>query len=201
MSRRQTSCKSAGRVRRRPTTSAASKAGRGHGTRTVMSHGTPSIRAGRTRAWSTATTDAGPPGHQAGRRGSGPAGISRRRNMSRALRSYRDQEYVAQATYLKGPDVSDIAYTPILPEGWPRPRGFTHAIAATGTRTVRVAGQVASQSGAPVPASLDIGGQWQQALANVITVVRAAGGDIANIILLRAFVTDVEAFKQAGPAI
>ena len=29
---------------------------------------------------------------------------------------------------------SDIAYTPILPEGWPRPRGFSHAVVATGTR-------------------------------------------------------------------
>ena len=97
--------------------------------------------------------------------------------------------------------MSDIAYTPILPEGWPRPRGFTHAIAATGTRTVRVSGQVASLAGTPVAAGLDIGGQWRQALANVIAVVRAAGGDIPNIVLLRAFVTDVEAFKQAGPAI
>ena len=97
--------------------------------------------------------------------------------------------------------MSDIAYTPILPDGWPRPRGFTHAIAATGTRTVRIAGQVASQAGAPVVAGLDIGGQWRQALANVITVVRAAGGDIPNIVLLRAFVIDVEAFRQAGPAI
>ena len=97
--------------------------------------------------------------------------------------------------------MSDIAYTPILPEGWPRPRGFTHAIAATGTRTIRVSGQVASNAGAPVAAGLDIGGQWQLALANVITVVRAAGGDVANIVLLRAFVTDVEAFKRAGPAI
>lgn len=97
--------------------------------------------------------------------------------------------------------MSDIAYTPILPEGWPRPRGFTHAIAATGARTVRVSGQVASERGAPVAAGLDIGAQWRLALANVITVVRAAGGDVANIVLLRAFVTDVEAFRQAGPAV
>ena len=97
--------------------------------------------------------------------------------------------------------MSDIAYTSILPEGWPRPRGFTHAIAATGARTVRVSGQVASLAGAPVQPGLDIGGQWRQALANVISVVRSAGGDVPNIVLLRAFVTDVEAFKQAGPAI
>jgi enamine deaminase RidA (YjgF/YER057c/UK114 family) len=37
---------------------------------------------------------------------------------------------------------SDIAYTPILPEGWTRPRGFSHAVVATGTRSVRIAGQI-----------------------------------------------------------
>ncbi|MCW5745481.1 MAG: RidA family protein [Alphaproteobacteria bacterium] len=97
--------------------------------------------------------------------------------------------------------MSDIAYTAILPEGWPRPRGFAHAVRSVGTRTIRVAGQVAQQAGAPVAAGLDIGGQWQQALANVVTVVRAAGGDIANIVSLRAYVTDIEAFRQSGAAI
>lgn len=74
--------------------------------------------------------------------------------------------------------MSDIAYTPILPDGWPRPRGFTHAIAATATRTIRVSGQVGQQPGKSVEAGLDVGSQWRLALANVITVVRAAGGDI-----------------------
>lgn len=97
--------------------------------------------------------------------------------------------------------MSDIAYTPILPEGWPRPRGFTHAIAATATRTIRVSGQVGQQPGKSVEADLDVGSQWRLALANVITVVRAAGGDIPNIVTLRAYVTDVEEFKQAGPAV
>ena len=97
--------------------------------------------------------------------------------------------------------MSDIAYTSILPEGWPRPRGFTHAIAATATRTIRVSGQVAQQPGKSVEAGLDVGSQWRLALANVITVVRSAGGDIPNIVMLRAYVTDVEEFKQAGPAV
>jgi len=97
--------------------------------------------------------------------------------------------------------MSDIAYTPILPEGWPRPRGFTHAIAATATRTIRVSGQVGQQPGKSVEAGLDVGSQWRLALANVITVVRSAGGDIPNIVTLRAYVTDVEEFKQAGPAV
>ncbi len=42
---------------------------------------------------------------------------------------------------------SDIAYTPILPEGWPRPRGFSHAVVATGTRSIRIAGQIGREPG------------------------------------------------------
>jgi hypothetical protein len=42
---------------------------------------------------------------------------------------------------------SDIAYTPILPEGWTRPRGFSHAVVATGTKSVRIAGQIGREPG------------------------------------------------------
>ena len=42
---------------------------------------------------------------------------------------------------------SDIAYTPILPEGWTRPRGFSHGVVATGTRSVRIAGQIGREPG------------------------------------------------------
>ncbi|HJQ61072.1 MAG TPA: RidA family protein [Vineibacter sp.] len=97
--------------------------------------------------------------------------------------------------------MSDIAYTPILPEGWPRPRGFSQAVRSTGSRTVRVAGQVAQEPGKPVAVGLEIGAQWRLALANVVTVVRAAGGDVGNIVALRAYVTDITAFREAGPAI
>ena len=53
---------------------------------------------------------------------------------------------------------SDIAYTPILPEGWPRPRGFSHAVVATGTRSVRIAGQIGRAPGeAHIAAGTDAG--------------------------------------------
>jgi hypothetical protein len=42
---------------------------------------------------------------------------------------------------------SDIAYTPILPQGWTRPHGFSHAVVATGTRSVRIAGQIGREPG------------------------------------------------------
>lgn len=97
--------------------------------------------------------------------------------------------------------MSDIGYKAVLPEGWSRPRGFSHAVVATGTTAVRVAGQIATENGAAVGEGLSVGEQWRLALANVITVVRAAGGDIPQIVLIRAFVTDIEEFKKGGAEI
>jgi enamine deaminase RidA (YjgF/YER057c/UK114 family) len=97
--------------------------------------------------------------------------------------------------------MSDIGYKAILPEGWARPRGFSHAVVSKGSTTIRVAGQIASESDGAVKAGSGVGEQWRIALGKVVTVVRAAGADAPQIVLLRAFVTDIEAFKKAGPAI
>ena len=93
---------------------------------------------------------------------------------------------------------SDIGYRAVLPEGWPRPRGFSHAVVATGATTIRVAGQLAREGGEPVPAGLSLGEQWRRALSNLIAVTRSAGADIPNIVFLRAFVTDMAEFNAGG---
>lgn len=98
--------------------------------------------------------------------------------------------------------MSDIAYKTILPEGWPRPRGFAHAVVATGTRSVRIAGQIGKEPTQPqIPQGTDHGTQWRIALANLVTVLKAAGGEPGHLVALRAFVTDIAAFNRAGPAI
>ena len=91
-----------------------------------------------------------------------------------------------------------IGYQAILPDGWTRPRGFAHAVSSRGATTVRVSGQLARAGGAPVQPGLTLGEQWRLALENLITVVRAAGGDIGNIVLLRAYVTDMAEFNAGG---
>src|SRR5258708_25007450 len=71
---------------------------------------------------------------------------------------------------------SDIAYTPILPEGWTRPRGFSHAVVATGARSVRIAGQIGREPGqAHIPPGTDAGTQWKVALGNLVTVLKGRG--------------------------
>jgi len=56
---------------------------------------------------------------------------------------------------------TDIGYRSVLPEGWPRPRGFSHAVVATGATTFRVAGQLARQGSEPIPAGLGLGEHWR----------------------------------------
>jgi enamine deaminase RidA (YjgF/YER057c/UK114 family) len=98
--------------------------------------------------------------------------------------------------------MSDIAYQTVLPEGWPRPRGFSHAVVARGGTQVRIAGQIGVVRGEPaVAADADMGTQWAQALANLVTVLRAAGGQPEHLIMLRAYVTDIGEFNRAGAAV
>ena len=97
---------------------------------------------------------------------------------------------------------SDIAYTAILPEGWTRPRGFSHGVVATGTKSVRIAGQIGrAATQAHIPAGTDAGTQWKLALENLVTVLKAAGGAPGHLVALRAYVTDIAEFNAAGAAI
>jgi len=94
--------------------------------------------------------------------------------------------------------MSDIDYRAVLPEGWARPRGFSQAVSSRGATTIRVSGQLARVGGEPIPAGLSLGEQWRRALENLVTVVRAAGADVPNIVMLRAFVTDMAEFNAGG---
>jgi len=96
----------------------------------------------------------------------------------------------------------DSAYKTILPEGWVRPRGFAHGVVATGTRSIRISGQLGKDVGqGQVPEGLDLGTQWRLAMGNLVTVLKAAGGEPQQIVMLRAYVTDINEFKSAGAAI
>lgn len=98
--------------------------------------------------------------------------------------------------------MSDIDYRTVLPEGWARPRGFSHAVVARGGTQIRIAGQLGVRPGASgVPADADAGAQWAQALQNLVTVLAAAGGRPEHLVMLRAYVTDIAEFHGAGAAI
>jgi enamine deaminase RidA (YjgF/YER057c/UK114 family) len=80
----------------------------------------------------------------------------------------------------------------IQPKGWPRPRGYANGMLASG-RLLAIGGQV---GGRPPNMTLARGlvPQFAQAVDNVVTVVRAAGGVPTDIVSLTIFVTDLEQY-------
>ncbi|MFD2676145.1 RidA family protein [Camelimonas lactis] len=98
--------------------------------------------------------------------------------------------------------MSDIGFTAVLPEGWPRPRGYAQGVVTTGGRVLRVAGQTGVAPGAQhVAPDADFGAQFTQALANVVAVVQAAGGKAEHIVSLRAYLTQIGDFNAHGAAV
>jgi len=83
----------------------------------------------------------------------------------------------------------------ILPEGWPRPRGYANGMAARG-ELLAVAGQIGWDATEAI-VSDDFVPQFRQALKNVVDVVTAAGGTHEAIISLTLYVTDKHAYIGA----
>lgn len=76
----------------------------------------------------------------------------------------------------------------IHPEGWAPARGYANGV-LTRNGTLHVGGQIGWDARQRFVAK-DFVGQAEQALANVVAIVRAAGGDVADIARLTWFVTD-----------
>jgi enamine deaminase RidA (YjgF/YER057c/UK114 family) len=85
----------------------------------------------------------------------------------------------------------------INPETLAPPRGWNHGmLAPEGGRFLFVAGQAASDvSGAIVGEGFV--GQFEQALTNVLAVVREAGGGPEHIGQMTVYVTDMEAYRAS----
>jgi enamine deaminase RidA (YjgF/YER057c/UK114 family) len=83
----------------------------------------------------------------------------------------------------------------VNPTSWPRPRGYANGILATGP-TLFVAGQI-GWTPEGVFEKKDFIGQFDQALANVLAVVEAAGGSATSVVRMTVYVTDLDAYRQA----
>jgi enamine deaminase RidA (YjgF/YER057c/UK114 family) len=68
--------------------------------------------------------------------------------------------------------------------------GFSHAVVSTGGRTVHCAGQVAWDHEHNLVGVGDLAAQAAQALANLRTVLTAAGAAPADVVRLRTYVVD-----------
>lgn len=88
------------------------------------------------------------------------------------------------------PSSPGASLRPIEPEGWVAGRGYSNGmLGPPGGRTLFIAGQIAWDESQEVVEG-GFARQFEQALRNVVAVVRAAGGDAGNLGRLTIFVID-----------
>ncbi len=87
----------------------------------------------------------------------------------------------------------------LLPNGWPRPKGYANGVAAHG-RQIFVAGMVGWDAHS-VFHSDDFGAQARQALANVVAVLEAGGARPQHITRMTWYVTSKREYLAALPQI
>ena len=90
----------------------------------------------------------------------------------------------------------------VLPEGWPRPKGYANAVLAEG-RTLYIAGQIGWDENEKLVGE-DFFSQAAQALRNIKALLEAAGGAPEHLVRMTWYVTDKPAYiaarKELGQA-
>ncbi|HZB50755.1 MAG TPA: RidA family protein [Mycobacteriales bacterium] len=82
----------------------------------------------------------------------------------------------------------------VNPPGLAAPSGFSHAVVAEGSRVVFLAGQTGMDAtGAIVGGGLVA--QFEQALANLLTALAAAGGEPGQLAGLTVYIVDMEDYR------
>ena len=87
----------------------------------------------------------------------------------------------------------------LLPPGWPRPRGYSNGVAASG-RTVYVSGMIGWDAQGVFHTD-DFAGQVRQALHNIVAVLGEAGAGPEHIVRMTWYVTDKREYMAAYPEI
>ncbi len=84
----------------------------------------------------------------------------------------------------------------VNPSSLAAPSGFSHAVVATGT-TVFLAGQTGmGADGSIVPGG--VVAQFEQALSNLLTALREAGGTPATLASLTIYIVDMDDYRAHG---
>lgn len=84
----------------------------------------------------------------------------------------------------------------LLPEGWPRPKGYANGVKVRGTQ-VFIAGMIGWDAQCVFHTD-DFAGQVRQALQNIVDVLREAGGKPEHIMRMTWYVTDKREYLAAG---
>jgi enamine deaminase RidA (YjgF/YER057c/UK114 family) len=93
-----------------------------------------------------------------------------------------------------------VTIEPVNPPQLAKPSGFSHAVVATGGRLVFLAGQTALDASGAVVGD-DVVAQFEQALGNLLTALRAAGGTPEHLTSLTIYATDLAGYRTRGKEI
>lgn len=85
--------------------------------------------------------------------------------------------------------------TPLLPAGWPRPKGYSNGIAAEG-RIVVTAGVVGWDESERFVAD-DLPGQFAQVLRNILAIIGEGGAAPEHLVRMTCYVTSIEAYRSS----
>ena len=80
--------------------------------------------------------------------------------------------------------------TPLLPPGWPRPKGYANGISATG-RLIVTAGVVGWDERETI-VSNELAGQFAQVLRNIVAILAEDGARPEHLVRLTCYVTSVD---------
>jgi enamine deaminase RidA (YjgF/YER057c/UK114 family) len=86
----------------------------------------------------------------------------------------------------------------VNPPGLSPPTGFSHAVVATGSRLVFLAGQTALDADGKVVGDT-LPEQFERALGNLLAALHAAGGTPADLARITVYATDVAAYRAQAP--
>ncbi|MBK7061561.1 MAG: RidA family protein [Rubrivivax sp.] len=84
----------------------------------------------------------------------------------------------------------------LQPPDWPRPKGYANGVAVRG-RQVFIAGMIGWDAEQRFPSD-DFVAQTRQALANIVAVLKEAGGRPEHLVRMTWFVTDKREYLAAG---
>ena len=84
-------------------------------------------------------------------------------------------------------------HTTLLPQGWPRPKGYANGILASGGDTIYIGGQIGWNDQC-VFETTDFVEQVEQALRNVKAILEAADAGPEHMVRMTWYITDKSAY-------
>lgn len=87
-----------------------------------------------------------------------------------------------------------MSLTPLQPEGWPTPRGYSNGMMGEG-RILCVGGQIGWDSEGRFPEGFVA--QTRQALENIVAVLRAGGAGPEHVARLTWYVLDIAEYRAS----